>query len=112
MGDITDEELNDPGRTRSAFGCSEGKNHILDEEAGCELCRTRRERDEAVELLVVIVDRLCHNEVNGYLDTRGSAIDSDVMKYLAKVGKMKVFSDDDNYVIGRWKKQEAHDEKA
>src|SRR3989304_2197982 len=74
MGDITDEELNDPGRTRSAFGCSEGKNHILDEEAGCELCRTRRERDEAVELLVVIVDRLCHNEVNGYLDTRGSAI--------------------------------------
>ena len=85
---------------------------------GAAILSLQRERDEAVKLLAGMV-REWHTLEDSYGDGSrgdvfhyGASFGRSSILYLARIGKLEIIGDDGNQVIGRWKQQEAHDEKA
>lgn len=75
----------------------------------------QRERDEAVELVRDLVGQHCSirdEGDGGEIDSRTLSGNRDAIKFLSRCGKIEILYESGRRVIGKWKKQEAHDEKA
>ena len=101
---MTDERLKELNVAHDVFGIT-NLSAAQQHELLVELSHARASEQEAVELLMEMLDLHHTNEIDGdCIDAMGSVTAMSAMRYLVRVGKLEIIEDGGNRVIGRWKK--------